>query len=97
MEKDLIEFNNKIMGKTFGKDLKFVSEAVKEIEADVPRLARFKNELDQGYVCGMMFLLCVFLNIICRSITVSAGGRDFKLTADMVSVKHTVIKQTSKL
>ncbi|GJJ13124.1 hypothetical protein Clacol_007374 [Clathrus columnatus] len=77
-EKDVVEFNNKIMGKTFGKDLKFVTEAVKDIEADEPRLARFKNELAQG------------------STTLKVNGQEFKLTTDMVSVKHTVIKQTTR-
>lgn len=50
VEKDEVEFNNKAMGKTLGRDLKLVTEAVQGIEADESRLAQFKNELTQGYV-----------------------------------------------
>jgi len=75
-EKELPEFNNKTLGKAFGRDLKAVTQAV--LDLDEAGLLKLKGELEQG------------------SSTIVADGREFKLTPEHLTVKRTVMKQTTR-
>lgn len=46
VEKEVAEFNNKTMGKTFGPDLKVITQAI--LKLDEAGMLRLKGELEQG-------------------------------------------------
>ncbi|KIJ45497.1 hypothetical protein M422DRAFT_166614 [Sphaerobolus stellatus SS14] len=75
-EKEVAEFNNKTLGKTFGRDLKLVTQAVADLDEE--GLLKLKSELANG------------------SGTITVDGRKFKLTPDLLTIKRTVIKQTTR-
>ncbi|KAF8511031.1 glycine-tRNA ligase [Gautieria morchelliformis] len=75
-EKELPEFNNKALGKTFGRDLRTVTQVISDM--DEAELLKVKGELAQG------------------SATITADGRNFQLTPDLLTIKRTVVKQSTR-
>ncbi|KAF8574095.1 glycyl-tRNA synthetase [Ramaria rubella] len=75
-EQELPELNNKALGKTFGRDLKVVTQAISEL--DEAGLLKMKGELEQG------------------SSTITTDSREFKLTPDLLTIKRTIVKQSTR-
>ena len=99
-EQELPEFNNKALGKTFGRDLKAVTQAVSSL--DEGGLLKLKGELEQGWASPLprfpafSVVYAPSADCVRRSSTIHADGRDFELTPELVSVKRTVVKQSSR-
>ncbi|KAG0702549.1 hypothetical protein DFH29DRAFT_982304 [Suillus ampliporus] len=73
-EKEVPEFNKKVLGKTYGRDAGLLQKAV--IEMDESQLVKLKGELAQG------------------SATISAEGKEFALTPDLLTIERKTFKQS---
>ncbi|KAF8576032.1 hypothetical protein K439DRAFT_1621450 [Ramaria rubella] len=101
-KQELPEFNKKALGRRFGRDLKMVTQAISE--PDEAGLLKMKDELQQGWVVLIrVFLLMVFFLFEHLLMKASrqlfddlADGRELKLTPDLLTIKRTVVKQSSK-
>ncbi|KAH7921514.1 glycyl-tRNA synthetase [Leucogyrophana mollusca] len=75
-EKEVPEFNKKVIGKTFGRDAGLLQKVVGEM--DESQLVKLKGELIQG------------------STTISAEGKEFTLTPDILTIERKTFKQSTR-
>ncbi|KAI0686445.1 glycyl-tRNA synthetase [Cytidiella melzeri] len=74
-EKEVVTFNKKNFGKSFGKDGNALQELINNL--DEPALLKIKGELSQG-----------------SATITSVDGRNFKLTADHLSIERKTLKES---
>ncbi|OJA20691.1 hypothetical protein AZE42_06035 [Rhizopogon vesiculosus] len=73
-EKEVPEFNKKVLGMAYGRDAGVLQKSVGEM--DQAQLTRLKGELAQG------------------STTISAQGKEFSLTPDLLTIQRKTFKQS---
>jgi glycyl-tRNA synthetase len=93
-EKEVPEFNKKVLGKTYGRDAGVLQKTVGEM--DQSQLTKLKGELAQGSV--QLFYIYFVVNspfLLFSSATISAEGKEFLLTPDLLTIELKTFKQSS--
>ncbi|KAG2130682.1 glycyl-tRNA synthetase [Suillus clintonianus] len=92
-EKEVPEFNKKVLGKTYGRDAGLLQKAVGEM--DESQLIRLKGELAQGSVYPPITRLHeIDGGSLYRQATISAEGKEFILTPDLLAIERKTFKQS---
>ena len=95
-EKEVAEFNKKVLGKTFGKDSATLQGIIGEMsEAE---LLNLKKDMSKGFDERSLLRFADALTITVRPTTVtSCDGKEFTITPELLTIERKTFKQSSEL